>query len=227
MNNLFQIFDNTADGVFIINEGRRIIYWNKAAQEILGYTPDEVIGQSCYKIMGGCDDKGQVLCHHRCNVSLTAFAGKTVSNYDLATHTKSGEMCWINVSILTILSGNNGSTPVIIHLFRDTTKTKQNEQFIHHMFEAIEHWQKTAASPISPAPVEPHIESLTGRESEVLSLLAHGASTANIAETLSISPATVRNHIQKILHKLHVHSRLEAVAYAFEHGLVRENKTKD
>ena len=45
-------------------------------------------------------------------------------------------------------------------------------------------------------------------------------STSEIGDTLSLSRATVRNHIQGILTKLHVHSRLEAVTYALEHGLL-------
>ncbi len=76
-----------------------------------------------------------------------------------------------------------------------------------------------SAPPFS-ASVNPPAQDLTDREREVLSLLAQGLSTRDIAQTLSISPSTARNHIQNILHKLNVHSRLEAVAYAFEHGLV-------
>ena len=51
-------------------------------------------------------------------------------------------------------------------------------------------------------------------------MLSHGADTDNIASQLVIDRSTVRNHIQRILHKLDVHSRLEAVAYAREHGLL-------
>jgi two-component system nitrate/nitrite response regulator NarL len=67
---------------------------------------------------------------------------------------------------------------------------------------------------------ESFAQDLTDREREVLSLLAQGHSTREIAQALSISYSTARNHIQNILHKLNVHSRLEAVAYAYEHGLV-------
>jgi len=224
MDNLFQIFDNTADGVFAINENQQFIYWNQAAQKILGYTAKDIIGQSCYKILCGCDDKGNAFCRQHCGVRIAATSGKTITNYNLATRAKSGEMCWINISILTVFS-NTDSKPIIIHLFRDATKTKQNEQLIRQMFDAVEQWQKTSAPNISLPP--PYVEKLTNREREVLSLLAQGSGTSDIAETLSISPATARNHIQKILHKLHVHSRLEAVTYALEHGLVLESKTRD
>ncbi len=63
-------------------------------------------------------------------------------------------------------------------------------------------------------------EPLTGRELEVLRLLAAGTSTAASSEQLGISPATLRAHVQAILRKLDCHSRLEAVAAAARMGLI-------
>ena len=62
---------------------------------------------------------------------------------------------------------------------------------------------------------------LTEREHEVLQLLSEGATSARIADRLSISRNTVRTHVQSVLGKLGVHSRLEAAAFAVRHGLVR------
>jgi DNA-binding NarL/FixJ family response regulator len=61
---------------------------------------------------------------------------------------------------------------------------------------------------------------LTAREREVLSLLAAGTSTKDVATELFISPATVRNHIHNILAKLGVQSRLEAVVLALKQALI-------
>jgi DNA-binding NarL/FixJ family response regulator len=61
---------------------------------------------------------------------------------------------------------------------------------------------------------------LTPREREILGLLAHGAGTRAISEHLRISPNTVRSHVQALLWKLGVDSRLRAVALALRHGLV-------
>jgi DNA-binding NarL/FixJ family response regulator len=61
---------------------------------------------------------------------------------------------------------------------------------------------------------------LTRREKEILRFLALGMGTSTIASELSISPATVRNHAQRILAKLQVHSRLAAVARGYEVGLL-------
>jgi two-component system, NarL family, nitrate/nitrite response regulator NarL len=63
-------------------------------------------------------------------------------------------------------------------------------------------------------------QQLTDREREVLALLVEGAGGAEIAERLSISTNTVRTHVQSVLTKLQVHSRLEAATFAVRHGLV-------
>lgn len=63
-------------------------------------------------------------------------------------------------------------------------------------------------------------ESLTRREGQVLGCFAQGLGTAAIAKRLSISTTTVRNHSQRILTKLRVHSRLQAVARGYAIGLL-------
>jgi DNA-binding NarL/FixJ family response regulator len=65
-----------------------------------------------------------------------------------------------------------------------------------------------------------HDAGLTKREREVLELLASGLRQREIAERLVIAPTTVSTHIQRILSKLGVHSRAEAVARAHTDGLV-------
>ena len=61
---------------------------------------------------------------------------------------------------------------------------------------------------------------LTGRQHEVLQLLAEGRSTREIADRLVLSQETVRNHIREILRRLEVHSRIAAIAVARQRGLL-------
>lgn len=61
---------------------------------------------------------------------------------------------------------------------------------------------------------------LTRREKEVLELLVEGCSHDVLADILGISPQTARTHVQNVISKLRVHSRLEAVALAVDHRLV-------
>lgn len=72
----------------------------------------------------------------------------------------------------------------------------------------------------SPRPASPSIfPELTGREREVLNLIAQGRSNSEIAERLVLSPKTVRNHISNIFSKLQVADRAQAIVRAREAGL--------
>ena len=61
---------------------------------------------------------------------------------------------------------------------------------------------------------------LTPREREVLALLVHGEGTTSMARSMGVRLSTIRTHIDSVLIKLGVHSRLEAVAYAVREGII-------
>ncbi len=71
------------------------------------------------------------------------------------------------------------------------------------------------------------VEPLTARELEVLRALTEGLSTPDICERLFIAPNTLRTHVQNIMGKLRVHSKLEAVAFALRYRLVEPPKPDD
>ena len=72
-----------------------------------------------------------------------------------------------------------------------------------------------------PRPTQSVFPELTAREHEVLDLIAAGRSNADVAETLVLSPKTVRNHVSAIFAKLQVAGRSEAIVRAREAGLGR------
>ncbi len=72
------------------------------------------------------------------------------------------------------------------------------------------------AAPVSDAV---RLASLTGREREILSLLADGRATNDVAASLGISPQTVQSHVKNVLAKLGVHTKVDAVRLAWRHGL--------
>jgi two-component system NarL family response regulator len=87
--------------------------------------------------------------------------------------------------------------------------------------------EPAAAAPAAPVRVVAHddhaallLRSLSVRERQILTLLARGYSNRRIAESCYLSINTVRTHVQNVLIKLGVHSKLEAVALAVQQGLV-------
>ena len=66
---------------------------------------------------------------------------------------------------------------------------------------------------------------LTARERECLLLLVEGLDTAGIATKLGVSAATVRTHVQSLMTKLGVHSRLEAASYAVRYRLLDDEES--
>jgi PAS domain S-box-containing protein len=222
-NVLFQTLAKAGDGAFVTNEDRRIIFWNQVATEITGYTHEEISGLPCHDVLKGRDDQGRPFCFEHCRIAAMALRKRAVKDYDISISEKSGEVRWVNISTLTFRA-NGDELRMLVHLFRDVTKKKQSEQLISQLLKAAKALQN-GSSPHVPPPLlngQP-VAYLTDREREVLSLLAQGLSTNDIARSLSISPSTARNHIRNILQKLQVHSRLEAVVQAYRQGLVPED----
>ena len=81
----------------------------------------------------------------------------------------------------------------------------------------IEHVAARAAPREPPAAL---LAELTPREREMLVLVAHGLSNGEIAERLVISEATVKSHVGAVLMKLSLRDRVQAVVFAYEHGIV-------
>ncbi|MDQ0871175.1 DNA-binding NarL/FixJ family response regulator [Arthrobacter sp. V1I9] len=74
-------------------------------------------------------------------------------------------------------------------------------------------------APAATAP-DPLLADLTPRETEMLQAMAEGLSNAEIAHRYFLSEATVKTHVRRILTKLHLRDRVQAVVYAYETGLV-------
>lgn len=209
----------TGDGALVVDSTRRIRYWNPAAEALTGFTQEEVRGRPCYVLLGGTDEQGRLICQAQCWVAAAGLRGQPADSFDTAIRTKSGEPRWVNMSTFVYPSSGQEAS-LLVHLFRDATQKKQMERFVQALRQRLAQFDgdpSIAGFSSSPAP---HHQPLTPRESETLTLLVQGHNTREIAQALVISPSTVRNHIRHILNKFGVHSRLEAVAYAFKYGLV-------
>lgn len=217
MDRLFESLRNYADGAIVMSEDLCIVYCNQAAEKILGIDKQDVVGQFCYRLLRGCDDGRHLVCKAKCQVARMALNSKPVPNYDIQITTNYGIKRWLNMSVFTYRIGDTDGKKVIVHLFHDLNHKKVNERILTKIIRMENGYQDFPAK--SNAEMAPHMKRLTPRERETLSLLAKGHSTGEIGDRLSISRNTARNHVQHILQKLQVHSRLEAVAYVLKHDI--------
>jgi ATP/maltotriose-dependent transcriptional regulator MalT len=98
--------------------------------------------------------------------------------------------------------------PIIIPLLRHAHERKMRRPYVEHVLERM-------GVPIDAVEASGG-EALSGRELEVLRILAEGLGNREIAERIFVSEATVKTHVQRILRKLDAGSRTQAVARARE-----------
>ncbi len=212
---LFQLLEGTADAAFAVNEEGKILSWNKAAEKLFGYAPDEALGHSCFEILHGRGALGTEVCHENCSV-LECSAGRTqIPNFDMQTRTREGAALWVNLSTLVFQNPRNGHR-LVVHLARDVTEQKRTMELAHRMLEASRQFAETAAP---SAHAEPAAE-LSEQERRILQLFAEGKNSAEIGRALDISLQTLRNHLHHINQKLRTHNRLEAVMNAIQRKLI-------
>lgn len=200
------VLRDAADGVFAVDARGRIAFWNRSARGILGYAVRDVVGRLCREVFGRTDGPG-ALCYNGCHVTTTSRPAAS-NRFDLATRTRSGEPIRLVGDVL-IVTGVGGERSAILHLFRDRPA-----------WRAIAARKRRRRVPVGAEGGPSSEIALTPRELEVLRLVAVGVNTRAVAAHLRVSLATVRNHVQNILGKLGVHSRLEAAAYAARHGML-------
>lgn len=200
------------DPVFVTDRHNRIVFWNQSAERILGFTSDEVVGKPCAARLEGCDAYGNRYCSESCPVTAMAARRESVNQFGLRLRARDGNVVTVDVTILNLGARTPGDF-YLAHILR--------AEGIHLPAYHAEPGRTETPIPYVSARESPDARArrLSEREVEVLGMLAAGRSTPEIAVALHISNLTARNHIQNILHKLEVHSKSEAVAFAFQKRL--------
>ena len=213
-------FAKAGDPAFAVDAKGRIVLWNSAAEELLGFPAKAVIGRLCYDVVGGRDADCHHFCSANCSVKTSVLVDQHVQNYDLLTAHKDGHDVWVNVSIIGVPDSKGARYTV--HMLRNVTEQHRTEQALNHILKRLDghitipsHREPAAASTLSPSR-----PALSAREHEVLQRLAAGLGTKDIAKELQISHFTARNHVQSILAKIGVHSTSQAIAYAYQNRLL-------
>jgi len=198
------------EAVFAVDGANRIILWNKACENLVGRPARHVLGKHCHEVLGGRDSNGNLYCHASCPVAHQArdFREDPVRRFDLDVAAGDGSRRRLSTSMFAIPSYHPALT-TLVHVLRPASPPGAAPA------AAID-----AREPLASSTARGETAALTPREKEILGCLASGQTTVAIARGLSIASVTVRNHVQSILQKLNVHSKLEAVVAARRGGLL-------
>ena len=211
---LFAFLEGASDGVFAVRETGEICFWNRAAQELFGYTEEKVLGRTCSELLHGVGALGTQVCHERCVELQCTLKPKAMPNFDLNVTTGDGERKWVNISTVSYLNRRTQKT-LIVHLARDISEQKKREEAFRKLLVVS---REVCAMEDSPKAAP--ITALSSQELEVLRMFAAGNDASRISKALGISPQTLRNHLHHINKKLRTHNRLEAVTHALQRRLI-------
>jgi PAS domain S-box-containing protein len=194
----------STDGMFVTDGRQRIVAWSSAAQRMLGFSPDEAIGKTCFQVVMGREPDGHPVCGRNCSVTRNARRGRGTASYEVVAHCRDGGAKSLSNTVLVLDAEGDGFH--VVHLLKESA------------IPAAPAGREPL--PATPGDTDPMVETLTRRELEVLRHFAAGSTIDEIADALSISVFTARNHIANVGRKLGARSRLEIVLLGMRRGLV-------
>ena len=208
------------DGVFAVDMEQCVVFWNQSAERILGYSASEALGKPCSEVLGGVSEDGAPVCGPMCtSIQLARLTEVSAPARTFLARSKDGTSKWINSA--HVLLPDTGDAALLVHIFHEATDEVEPRRLVRRLQSLLSQTPQASARRGPRAPENNgKATQLSPRELDVLRLLAQGFGTGAIAERLVISTTTARNHIQRILAKLGVHSRLEAVNSATFRGII-------
>ena len=199
-------FAHTGDGAVVVDAEQRIVVWNEAATVLLGYRSEEALGKPCYEVIKTLDSDGAEACCQNFPIIIDSGNDQWVAHRSVLVESKTGEPICLRVASFCLLTSEKKLSSAV-HVFWEVKNATDG---------ATEAVDASRSHPSNSMEVSPE-HFLSSQEKHVLRCLAAGMDSKMIAVELGISPKTVRNHVEHILKKLEVHSRMEAVAAAHQH----------
>jgi DNA-binding CsgD family transcriptional regulator len=176
-------------------------------------------------MLAGRTCSGKAWCHANCQIQRAVSRGATHRNFDLTVRAKDGREVCTNISIIAVPHRRRRLT---VHIARQVECRDRYKEALGRIRDLIRESGilngaltqsdgENEAGADEPGALSP----LTSREIEVLALVAQGFPNAAIGRQLCISSFTVRNHVQSVLGKLGIHSKSEAVCFAYKRHLLQ------
>ncbi len=226
---LLDLLSSGEPPAFANDQSHRIIFWNKGAERLMERTAAQALGRLCHEVFGGRDPFGNRFCTENCAVTSTLRRHEALNRFEITTGERSRSKS-VGLTIVEIPDPRPGYFTAVHIMDQIDEKSRLSRELarLRELNGAVPHFTdgstpiplqraKPASAPSSELDASV-AEQLSDRELDVLRAIASGQANKEIANALHISVATTRNHVQHILKKLDVHSKLEAVALAFRNG---------
>ncbi|MDE2717292.1 MAG: LuxR C-terminal-related transcriptional regulator [Chloroflexota bacterium] len=208
---------NAPYGVYILDVNRIITFWNRGAERILGHEAGEVVGLRCCRVLQNLSDNGTTpVCAEGCPATHPAGMSRFPPVVHVMARCASGRRKPISITPV-VIPQSHCDQPVLMNYFHERTEALLDET-------AAGPVQEVLATGTPPARISDpsclEATPLTAREQEVLSLIGLARNTREIANELTISINTARNHVRNVCGKLQAKSMREAAIIAWKRGLL-------
>ena len=110
-----------SEGMFVTDDHQRIVAWSSAAQRLLGFSPEEVVGRTCYQVVMGREPDGHPVCGRSCSVTRNARRLRGTAAYEVVAHARDGSAKCLSNSVLVIEGPDGGFH--IVHLLRESSRS--------------------------------------------------------------------------------------------------------
>ncbi|HEU0264294.1 MAG TPA: diguanylate cyclase [Geobacterales bacterium] len=128
------ILDNLHDAIYIVDQERKITFWNRAAERLTGYQRQEVLGTFCWhNILEHLSELGESICRGHCPLALTLTDG-AIRESEMFLHHRQGHRLPVSVRVLP-LRNSQGTIIGAIEIFRDTTPLSETLQRVQELQE--------------------------------------------------------------------------------------------
>lgn len=145
------IINNLHDGVYFVDTDRKISFWNKAAENIVGYRAEEVVGKKCHEtLLNHIDEEGRPLCAIGCPLFATIVDGIQRKERVFVRH-KDGHRIPLLVNIFPMRE--NGEVIGAIEIFTQDSPTVYEDKLVEHLSGMAMH------DPLTELPNRRYIES--------------------------------------------------------------------
>jgi diguanylate cyclase (GGDEF)-like protein/PAS domain S-box-containing protein len=133
--------ENSSDGIYFVDNRRKILYWNKAAEEIAGFTVSEIVGSHCYRnILRHMDDYGNLLCLKQCPLVESMKKGRVI-NKSVYLHDRKGSRIPVNVEVFPVMNRKGKIVGAVerfnvslgLSLTKETIIKLQKEAYLDHL----------------------------------------------------------------------------------------------